>query len=229
MAPLPGPGFPRPDSVHRLFRGGGRPGVLRVLTSRDVPGQNVFGTFNPEQPVFCEDEVCFLGDMIAMAVADTEEHARAAAKLVEVAYEVLPGVFEIEDSHAWGGRQVIRTIDFSKGDYDAETRRPGLVHVEGDYYFERQGTAPWSPVAFWRSRMRTPAAYISPAAPSPPSRFGACWRLSSALRRLRYASRPPAGRRLWAEMRFLHRGPGCLGLDGYRPQGTGHPAPQRIP
>ena len=114
------------------------PGVLRVLTSRDVPGQNVFGTFNPEQPVFCEDEVCFLGDMIAMAVADTEEHARAAAKLVEVAYEVLPGVFEIEDSHARGGRQDIRTIDFSKGDYDAETRRPGLVHVEGDYYFERQ-------------------------------------------------------------------------------------------
>lgn len=114
------------------------PGVMRVLTYRDVLGENVFGTFNPEQPVFCENEVCFLGDMIAMTVADTEAHARAAAKLVKVEYDVLPGIYEIEDSYTRGGRQIVRTIDFASGDYDAESLRQDLVHVEGDYYFERQ-------------------------------------------------------------------------------------------
>ena len=114
------------------------PGVVRVLTSRDVPGRNTFGTFNPEQPVFCDTEVNFLGDMIALVVADTEEHARSAARLARVEYEPLPGIFEIEDSLALGGRQIIRTIDFARGDLAAEQSRDDLEIVEADYSFERQ-------------------------------------------------------------------------------------------
>ena len=113
-------------------------GVVRVLTHKDVPGRNSYATFNPEQPVFCDTEVNFLGDMLALVVADTEAHARAAAKLARVEYEPLPGVFEIEDSYALGGRQIIRTIDFSSGDLAAAEKTPGLQTFEGDYYFERQ-------------------------------------------------------------------------------------------
>ncbi len=114
-------------------------GVVRVLTHKDVPGRNTYATFNPEQPVFCDTEVNFLGDMLALVVADTEAHARAAAKLARVEYEPLPGVFfEIEDSYALGGRQIIRTIDFSSGDLAAAEKTPGLQTFEGDYYFERQ-------------------------------------------------------------------------------------------
>jgi len=113
-------------------------GVVRVLTHKDVPGRNTYATFNPEQPVFCDTEVNFLGDMLALVVADTEAHARAAAKLARVEYEPLPGVFEIEDSYTLGGRQIIRTIDFSSGDLAAAEKTPGLQTFEGDYYFERQ-------------------------------------------------------------------------------------------
>ena len=113
-------------------------GVVRVLTHKDVPGRNSYATFNPEQPVFCDTEVNFLGDMLALVVADTEAHARAAAKLARVEYEPLPGVFEIEDSYTLGGRQIIRTIDFSSGDLAAAEKTPGLQTFEGDYYFERQ-------------------------------------------------------------------------------------------
>ena len=114
------------------------PGVARVLTAKDVPGRNVYGTFNAEQPVFCDAEVNFLGDVIALAVADTEAHARAAAKLVRVEYEPLPGVFEIGDSYALGGRNIIRTIDFAKGDVEEAKKAPDLATVSADYYFERQ-------------------------------------------------------------------------------------------
>ena len=114
------------------------PGVLRVLTHKDVPGRNSFACFNPEQPVFCDTEVQFLGDMLALVIADTEPAARAAARLVQVEYEPLPAVYEIEDSYAMGGRQVLRTIDFSSGDFDAAGAGQELHTFTGDFVFERQ-------------------------------------------------------------------------------------------
>ena len=58
-------------------------GVVRIVTAADVPGMNKVGTWTPEQPVFCTDEVRFLGDHLALVVADTAAHARAAVKLVK--------------------------------------------------------------------------------------------------------------------------------------------------
>ena len=49
------------------------PGVVRIVTAADVPGLNKIGTWTPDQPVFCSDEVRFLGDFVAMVVADTPE------------------------------------------------------------------------------------------------------------------------------------------------------------
>jgi len=45
------------------------PGVARIVTHKDVPGLNKIGTWTPDQPVFCSDEVRFLGDFVAMVVA----------------------------------------------------------------------------------------------------------------------------------------------------------------
>ena len=114
------------------------PGVVRVLTYKNVPGRNSYATFNPEQPVFCDTEVNFLGDMLALVVADTEANARAAAKLARIEYEPLPGVYEIEESYAIGGRQIVRSLDFASGDLAEVEKTPGLEIFEGDYRFERQ-------------------------------------------------------------------------------------------
>ncbi|MCI9121797.1 MAG: molybdopterin-dependent oxidoreductase [Oscillibacter sp.] len=149
-------------------RAGAAEGVLRVLTHRDVPGENRFGCFNPEQPVLCETEVNFLGDMVALVVADTEEHARRAAALVEVAYEPLPGVFEIGDSYALGGERIIRTIAFSSGDLEAEQAAPGLDTVEADYYFERQEHACLEPeCALGRYDPETGGVWLTSCTQSP--------------------------------------------------------------
>ncbi len=53
------------------------PGVLRVITAEDVPGENRLGTFDREQPVFCDKEFNFLGDMPALVVAESEEQAES--------------------------------------------------------------------------------------------------------------------------------------------------------
>ncbi len=67
------------------------PGVVRILTATDVPGARGTGLTDPDTPVFvAEGEVtCCVSDFVAMVVADTQFHARAAAKKVKVDYEVL--------------------------------------------------------------------------------------------------------------------------------------------
>lgn len=80
------------------------PGVLAVLTSLDVPC-NEFGYYNYDQPVLCgpsekpyADRVRFVGDRVAAVVATTEAIAAEARELIEVEYEDLPGVFDVEDA-----------------------------------------------------------------------------------------------------------------------------------
>jgi CO/xanthine dehydrogenase Mo-binding subunit len=68
------------------------PGVVTVLTYRDVPGLNGFGIIVPDQPVLCYDKVRYLGDSVAVIAAESKEVAEKAAELVEVDYELLPVV-----------------------------------------------------------------------------------------------------------------------------------------
>jgi len=68
------------------------PGVVAVLTYKDVPGLNASGIIVPDQPVLCHDKVRYLGDSVAVIAAESLETAEVAADLVEVDYEPLPVV-----------------------------------------------------------------------------------------------------------------------------------------
>ena len=67
------------------------PGVVRVFTAADVPGQRGTGLAIPDLPIFVAvgETTCCVGDILALVVADTPFHARQAADKVEVEYEVL--------------------------------------------------------------------------------------------------------------------------------------------
>lgn len=73
------------------------PGVLAVLTARDVPC-NEYGIISQDQPVLCgpgsakpfTDCVRFAGDKIALIVAEDEGIAEAACRLIKIDYEDLP-------------------------------------------------------------------------------------------------------------------------------------------
>lgn len=74
------------------------PGVLGVFTSKDVP-VNEFGLIAPDQPVLCgpsykpfTERVRFVGDKVAIVVADSEEIAAEACKAIVVDYEDLPRI-----------------------------------------------------------------------------------------------------------------------------------------
>jgi aldehyde oxidoreductase len=67
------------------------PGVQAVFTAADVPGELRVGIIHTDWPVFIPEggRTSYLGDVIAMVVADSRETAREAAKLVDVEYRPL--------------------------------------------------------------------------------------------------------------------------------------------
>ena len=93
---------------------GAAPGVLGIFDGSDfraVGGlpcgwliHSADGTpmKEPKHPVLADGKVRYVGDRVALVVAETLEQARAAAALVEVDYEVLPPVIDIADVAAAG-------------------------------------------------------------------------------------------------------------------------------
>ena len=96
------------------------PGVLCVLTGADAVAEKL-GSFTahlmPEdfgapkghrtfQPVLVADEVRFVGDRVAFVVAETLSQARDAAEMVEVDYEPVPAVVNLEDAAKDGAPKV---------------------------------------------------------------------------------------------------------------------------
>lgn len=80
-------------------------GVAAVLTAADVPHNAVtevasggLGELIVPQPVLAEDRVRYTGEPVALIAANAPEIADEAADLVDIIYEDLPGVFDVEDS-----------------------------------------------------------------------------------------------------------------------------------
>ncbi len=73
-------------------------GVVKVATARSVPGSNYIGYVVQDRPLLCPDKVRFVGDSVALVVADTPESAELGVQAVRVDYEQLPAVFTPEEA-----------------------------------------------------------------------------------------------------------------------------------
>jgi CO/xanthine dehydrogenase Mo-binding subunit/aerobic-type carbon monoxide dehydrogenase small subunit (CoxS/CutS family) len=70
------------------------PGVRAVLTAEDIPGEHNHGLVIPDWPtmVGVNEQIRYVGDVVAIVAADTREIASEALDLIEVDYEKLPVV-----------------------------------------------------------------------------------------------------------------------------------------
>lgn len=75
-------------------------GVLKVFTSKDIPGNKVVGIVYQDWPMMIgEDEITnYIGDVIAGVVAKTEAIAHRAVKLIKIDYEVLEAVTDVHQA-----------------------------------------------------------------------------------------------------------------------------------
>jgi len=136
-------------------------GVIAVFTAKDVPN-NEYGLIMPDQPVLCgpgsnkpyADRVRFIGDQVALVVAETEEIAAKARDLIEVEYEDLPVVTDMEAAmqegapllHPDRGSNVLCHYRIRKGNVEEAFKRCDVI-VEGEYRTPAQEHAYLQPEA----------------------------------------------------------------------------------
>ncbi len=139
------------------------PGVVRVLTHADVPGLNRFGTIKRDQPVLCDDRARFVGDAVALVVAESDLIAERAARLVQVDYEPLPGVFHPADAlrpeapQLFDDGNICKHLVHTVGDPAAALETADLV-VEGHFetpFVEHAYLEPEAGIATWDGQMLT--------------------------------------------------------------------------
>ncbi len=115
-----------------------QPGVLRVVTAADVPGDRYQGLIERDWPLFvAEGETTHcIGDILAAVVADTDRHARQALAHIRVDYEVLPGVFSPEAALAPGAPRVhpdrdnlLSRSSIARGNVDAALAASAFVET----------------------------------------------------------------------------------------------------
>jgi xanthine dehydrogenase large subunit len=113
------------------------PGVVRVLTQRDVPGTNDAG-IKHDEPLF-PDEVMYHGHAVCWVLGETLEAARRGAAAVEVDYEPLPAIVTVTDAIAQesfqGARPVMARGDVEAGLADATHVFEGEIEFAGQEHF----------------------------------------------------------------------------------------------
>jgi CO/xanthine dehydrogenase Mo-binding subunit/aerobic-type carbon monoxide dehydrogenase small subunit (CoxS/CutS family) len=79
------------------------PGVVKVLTAADVPGENIgLGGYSQDEHLLAPvgGKVRMLGDPIALVIGRTPEAAAAGAEAVRVEFAVLPHTFDVAGATA---------------------------------------------------------------------------------------------------------------------------------
>jgi CO/xanthine dehydrogenase Mo-binding subunit len=138
------------------------PGVIAVFTAKDVPN-NEYGLILPDQPVLCgpgsniqfADRVRFIGDQVALIVAETEEIAINARELIKVDYEDLPiitdpnlamqdGAFNL---HPDKDTNIVVRYRIRKGDVESALSQADVITEEEEYHTPVQEHAYLQPEA----------------------------------------------------------------------------------
>lgn len=103
------------------------PGVFRIITAEDIPGENGFAGYSRDEPVLTPvgDTVRQKGAPIALVVAETRRQALAAAATVQVDYELLPHTFDADEAlkpdalPICPGGNVLSSYQIGRGDLEA--------------------------------------------------------------------------------------------------------------
>ncbi|MGI9605671.1 MAG: molybdopterin-dependent oxidoreductase [Acidimicrobiales bacterium] len=103
-------------------------GVVAVFAGADIPGELRGGLIHKDWPIFIPagGRTSYLGEVLALVVAETRAIARAAAPLVNVTYDVLPPMtnpmhaIATDEPAVWElDGNILSTSTYARGDVDA--------------------------------------------------------------------------------------------------------------
>ncbi|NOX48868.1 MAG: xanthine dehydrogenase molybdopterin binding subunit [Chlorobi bacterium] len=75
-------------------------GVKAILSYKDIPGENQVGPVVHDEPCLTENEVVFIGQAVLLIAAENKDIAREAEKLIEIEYERLEAITDLETAMA---------------------------------------------------------------------------------------------------------------------------------
>ena len=137
------------------------PGVIATFTAKDVP-TNEYGLIYTDQPVLCgpgsnkphTDRVRFIGDQVALVIAESEERAAIGRELIKVEFEDLPVVTDMVEAmtdgatllHPENGSNIFCHYRVRKGDVESAFSEADVI-LEGEYTTPSQEHAYLQPEA----------------------------------------------------------------------------------
>lgn len=76
------------------------PGVLRIFTAQDIPGDRTIGLIKQDWPLMVAvgETTRYIGDVLAAVVAESEEIAREAVSKIRVEYQVLDPITDVHQA-----------------------------------------------------------------------------------------------------------------------------------
>jgi len=139
------------------------PGVVKIITHKEIKeagGTNIMaeGQFHertkvmaPSRQVLNEEKIFRYGDVVALAVADTKDHARAAAAKVKVEIERLPEYLSYLDAvmpdairihedtpNIFSQQPVLKGVGIEEPAKVAEVIEKSAYNAEGSFYSSRE-------------------------------------------------------------------------------------------
>jgi len=121
------------------------PGVVKIITYKDIPGGNQIGNIIPDEHLLAEDTVEFIGEPIAIVIAETEMIAKKAKNKIKIEYEELTPITDPREAYKKGS-VIIPPRIFSMGNVENSFREceyiiEDRVEISGQehLYLETQG------------------------------------------------------------------------------------------
>ena len=134
------------------------PGVCTVVTGDDI-GRHYMGPFIKDEPALAKDKVRYIGEPVAAVAAVDIDTARHAVRLIDVAYEELPSVFDPQEAarpdaplvhekladyvktfQCERGGNIMATVAMAEGDVDKAWAECDII-VEGVFETQAQSHA----------------------------------------------------------------------------------------
>lgn len=118
-------------------------GVRGVVLAADVPGDKLLAAFAHDEPVFAQESVQHVGQVIGLVVADSVVQARRAARAVQPDITPLPAVLSVQEA-LQAQSYVLAPVFVRRGDADAALktaahRLSGHFEVGGQEHFYLEG------------------------------------------------------------------------------------------
>ena len=104
-------------------------GIVAVLTSKDIPGENQIGPIIQDEELLASAEVCYVGQPVALVIGTSPEIARKGVRKITIDVEQLPAITDPKEAFS-KGNIIGSPRTFILGDVEATWQKCDLI-LEG--------------------------------------------------------------------------------------------------